>query len=116
MVAAMAVSMTPGAMALARICFAGGFAAEHAHHGLHAGFGGGVVGLAEEALDGGDAAKADDGTVVAHDFERVFAAVKDAGEVHVDDGIPFIEPILAMVRSLMMAALLMRKSRPPWRA
>lgn len=83
--------MTPGGDGVGADLPAGGLAAEDAHHGLDAGFGGGVVGLTEEALDGGDAAEADDGTVIPHDFEGVFAAVEDAGEIDVDDGVPFIE-------------------------
>jgi len=70
---------------------AGGFAAEDAHHGLNSGFSGGIIGLAKEALDRSDTPEADDGTMVAEDFEGVFAAVEDAVEVDGGDGIPFIK-------------------------
>ena len=69
----------------------GALAAEDAHHRLHAGLGGGVVGLPIEPLERGDAPKAHDGASVAHDLQPILAAVENSGEVYPDHGTPILE-------------------------
>ncbi len=64
---------------------------EDAGHGADAGLGSGVVSLAEKAQGCGDAGQGDDAAVVAHALGGCFATVEDAGEVGVDDGLPFID-------------------------
>ena len=81
----------PGGDAVGADATPGGLAADHAHHGFHAGLGGRVIRLAVEPEYGGDARHAHNRSVIPHDLEGELGAMEDTGEVDPDHRVPFLE-------------------------